>query len=80
VPLVAARASSLPEVVGDAAPLVPADDVGAWVAALGDILARPAAADAHAAAARAASIVRFGWPAAARAVARAYERALASAS
>ncbi len=78
VPLVAARASSLPEVVGDAAPLVPPDDVAGWVAALAEILARPGAAAARAEAARAASIARFGWPAAARAAAAAYARALAN--
>lgn len=41
-PVVASNASSLPEVVGDAALLVPPDDPPAWTAALWRVLADPA--------------------------------------
>ncbi len=40
-PVVAARATALPEVVGDAAVLVDPDDVGGWVAAIDGILTDP---------------------------------------
>jgi glycosyltransferase involved in cell wall biosynthesis len=72
VPLVAADASSLPEVVGADAPLVDPHDAEAWAAAL-DVIARdPVAADARAAATRGAACERFGWDAAARRLAALY--------
>ncbi len=77
VPLVAARSSSLPEVVGDAAPLVEPEDAPAWGAALAAVLAAPEAADARAAAGRPAAVARFGWPQGARAAAAAYAAACA---
>jgi glycosyltransferase involved in cell wall biosynthesis len=41
-PVVVSDASSLPEVVGDAALRVPPDDVVAWAAAIGRLLSDPA--------------------------------------
>jgi len=76
VPLVAAGVSSLPEVVGAAAPLLAPHDVDAWAAALDAIARDPAAADARAAAVRGAACERFGWDAAARSVAALYAAAL----
>ncbi len=78
VPLVAARASSLPEVVGDSAPLVDPDDAPAWSAALGTVLAAPEAAESRAAGARSGAVARFGWDQAATAAAGAYAAAFAS--
>jgi len=78
VPLLAARSSSLPEVVGDRAPLLDPDDVAAWSAALTAVAAAPEAADARALAGRAGSVARFGWPQAARAAAAAYAGAAAT--
>jgi len=64
-PVVAADASSLPEVVGDAGRLVDPDDVAGWAAALAEVLTRPdLAADMRARGpARAA---RFTWAETAR--------------
>jgi glycosyltransferase involved in cell wall biosynthesis len=73
-PVVASHASSLPEVVGDVAPLLPPHDVEAWVAAVKPILDDPAAIArlrergvAHAA--------RFTWTAAAQATVQVYRAA-----
>jgi glycosyltransferase involved in cell wall biosynthesis len=41
VPVVAARSTAIPEVVGDAGVLVAPGDPGAWSAAIGDLLHRP---------------------------------------
>jgi glycosyltransferase involved in cell wall biosynthesis len=41
VPVVAARTTAVPEVVGDAGVLVAPDDPAAWSAAIGDLLDRP---------------------------------------
>jgi glycosyltransferase involved in cell wall biosynthesis len=76
VPLVAAATSSLPEVVGDAAPLLPPDDPTAWSAAFRAILDDRDAAQERARAAKSAAIARFAWGAAAAAIARAYALAL----
>ncbi len=75
VPLIAARTSSLPEVVGDGAPLLDPDDVPGWSAALAAVVAEPEMADARAVAGRSAAAARFGWAQAARAAAAAYESA-----
>ncbi len=77
IPLIASSASSLPEVVAGAAPLVAPDDVAGWSAALLAILSDPTAAQARAGAAREAARARFGWPRAARAMAELYAAALA---
>ncbi len=42
-PVLCSRSSSLPEVIGDAGILLPADDAGAWASALETLLASPAA-------------------------------------
>jgi glycosyltransferase involved in cell wall biosynthesis len=77
LPLIAARTSSLPEVVGAAGSLVGPDDVPGWSAALTAVVAAPEAAEARAAGGRRAAAARFGWPQAARAAAAAYAGALA---
>ncbi len=41
-PVLCSRSSSLPEVVGDAGILLPADDSGAWAHALAKLLSTPA--------------------------------------
>lgn len=71
-PVVAADASSLPEVVGEAGLLVDPDDVGAWALALGRVLDDPALSAALSAAGprRAAA---FTWEATARATWAVYE-------
>ncbi|MBK8539568.1 MAG: glycosyltransferase family 4 protein [Ardenticatenia bacterium] len=72
-PVVAARASSLPEVVGDAGLLVDAVDAVAWAAALGRVLTDPDLATGL----RAAGLRRAGgftWQRAARATWAVYQR------
>lgn len=78
LPLVAARSSSLVEVVNGAAPLLDPDDSHAWVDAISAFCADRAAADARARSARAQSIARFGWENSAGATAAVYRSALAS--
>jgi glycosyltransferase involved in cell wall biosynthesis len=73
VPVVAARAGAVPEIVGDAAVLVAPDDVDALAGAIGDVLADPA---------RRADLVRrgearagaFTWDAAVAALVDLYRR------
>jgi alpha-1,3-rhamnosyl/mannosyltransferase len=78
-PVVASDSSSLPEVVGDAGLLVPADDVAAWADALRRVLAdRALAADL-----RRRSLLRaatFGWDRTARLTRSAYVRTAAGGS
>jgi glycosyltransferase involved in cell wall biosynthesis len=76
IPLVAADASSLPEVAGPGIPLVAPDDPAAWARALAATLADRAAAEARASARRHAAIARFSWSSAARATLEVYVRAL----
>ena len=60
-PVVAARAGSIPEVVGDAGPLLDPDDEEGFATAIARLIREPAAA----AAARSASLARaaaFSWP------------------
>jgi glycosyltransferase involved in cell wall biosynthesis len=76
VPLLAAATSSLPEVVGDAAPLLPPDDVAAWDAAFRAIVDDRDAAEARAQAVKPAANLRFAWRTAADAIVRQYARAL----
>lgn len=64
-PVVSSNAASLPEVVGDAGPLLPPTDVEAWADTLARLLASPATLDAM----RARSLARaaeFSWHKAAR--------------
>lgn len=75
-PVVVANASSLPEVVGDAGRLVPADDVRGWADALGEILGRPeVAADLRARGLARAAI--FTWAATARQTLHVYRSVVA---
>jgi glycosyltransferase involved in cell wall biosynthesis len=76
VPLIAADAASLPEIVAGDAALLPADDEGVWTGALHALIADRDAAEARAAALRAPSIARFGWAQSARAAMRSYAAAL----
>jgi glycosyltransferase involved in cell wall biosynthesis len=78
-PLLSSNAASLPEVVGDAAPLLPPGDVAAWSEGFRALLGDRDAAEARAAAARPAAIARFAWAASARAAAAAYRRVAAEA-
>jgi glycosyltransferase involved in cell wall biosynthesis len=77
IPVVAADASSLPEVAGPGVPLAAPDDVAGWTRALGAELADPAASEARAAARRPAALARFSWANAARETLAVYARALA---
>jgi glycogen(starch) synthase len=72
VPLVAADASSLPEVVARAAPLVSPNDVGGWVDALRAIVDDPDRAQARASSVRASATERFRWRTTAEIVASTY--------
>lgn len=64
-PVVASRASSLPEIGGDAALYVPPDDAGAWAAALRSIVGDSALRD-RLRAAGPARAKRFSWDESAR--------------
>lgn len=76
VPLVAADAASLPEIVAGAAPLADPNDVGAWVALTRQILEESVTAECAAARVRPAACERFGWPASAALAQAAYRRVL----
>lgn len=58
-PVVASDRASLPEIVGEDAPLVSIDDVDAWITALARALAGKA--DERAGAVRARAVARFAW-------------------
>lgn len=73
VPIVAARASAIPEVVGDSGHLVDAHDPAAWTAALDRVLGDPAERSALSAAASAGA-ARFGWERTTPVVAELYQR------
>jgi alpha-1,3-rhamnosyl/mannosyltransferase len=77
VAVVAADATALPEVVGDAGALVPPGDVAAWGQALSDLLQDPDRRAALAEAGRARAQASFGWSANARGLAEVYRQALA---
>ncbi len=77
VPLVVSDAGSLPEVVGDGAPLIAPDDGQAWAAALREALGS-SQAQLRAEALRAGAVTRFAWPAMAQAMTGVYQRALAT--
>jgi alpha-1,3-rhamnosyl/mannosyltransferase len=76
VPLVAARATAIPEVVGDAGVLVEPGDVPAWGAAIGRLLGVPAERDELAARGRERAR-RYTWSANAAALAELYRTAAA---
>ncbi|MBV8151330.1 MAG: glycosyltransferase family 4 protein [Candidatus Eremiobacteraeota bacterium] len=75
IPLLAARSSSLVEVVGDDAPLLDPDDPAAWSAALAQALSRRVALEERAAAIRASACERFAWRRSAYALAKVYRDA-----
>lgn len=77
VPVVAADATALAEVVGDAGRLVPPDDPAAWADALGGLLGDPAERARLAQLGRARA-QRYTWAANAAAVADLYRQALVS--
>ena len=77
IPLLAARSSSLVEVVGDEAPLLPPDDPAAWIEGCRAILDARDEAERHAQGARSSALARFSWAASAAATASIYRRALA---
>ncbi len=72
-PCVVSDKSSLPEVAGADAAVVPADDAGAWAAALGAALDR--AAEPPNEERRRRALARFSWDAAARRMAEIYASA-----
>ncbi len=76
IPVLAARSSSLVEVVGDDATLLDPGDAGAWSQAIAAILDARQQAEANAAERRPAALARFSWARAAAATAGIYKAAL----
>lgn len=76
VPLVAADASSLPEVVAGGATLVAPDDVAGWIDALAAIERTRDAAERRASEVRPGACERFAWSTSARTIERVYDEAL----
>ena len=76
LPVIAADASSLPEVAGPGVSLVAPDDVAGWARTLAAEFADRGAAEARAAERRSAAIERFSWANAGRSTMEAYARAL----
>jgi glycosyltransferase involved in cell wall biosynthesis len=76
VPVIVSDQSSLPEIVGEDARIVPVDDTRAWIDALDAALRGED--DARAASGRAAAIERFAWRQSAHAMRSTYELALAT--
>ena len=76
VPLVATRAGAIPEVVGDAAVLVPPRDAGALAVAISDLLDDKARRIELGADGRRHVLKNFTWAAAADRTVQVYERAL----
>jgi len=76
LPLVAANASSLPEIVAGEAALVDPNDVAGWANALAGILGAPERSELVAAERRPAAIRRFAWPSSAARILDVYRAAL----
>jgi len=76
IPLIAARSSSLIEVVQGDAPLLPPDGVDAWADAMRGIIDAQAGANQRAADVRAGAITRFSWQRAAAETAAVYRNAV----
>lgn len=72
-PVVVSDKSSLPEVAGGDAAIVPAEDETAWAREIAAILQNPRSAQQHADAARSRAIERFSWNAAAAQMQQIYE-------
>lgn len=75
-PVIVSNAASLPEVVGDAAPVVHAGNEAYWTREIEAVFADPAAAQSRASARQAAAIERFAWHASAAAMRGVYETVL----
>lgn len=78
IPLVAARTSSLVEVVQNDAPLLAPDDVNAWSLAIRTILGSQTEADRRAALVRSGALARFSWKRAATETATVYRNAISA--
>lgn len=78
LPVVATTAGALPEVLGDAATLVPPRDAGALAAAIGTLLDDPALRSRAGAAARERAQRRFSWERTSAATVAEYRRVIAS--
>jgi glycosyltransferase involved in cell wall biosynthesis len=76
VPVVVSDQSSLPEVAGGDAPVIPVDDPQAWASAIAAIVADPRSAQAQSDSVRARSIERFSWARAAAQMLAVYKQAL----
>ncbi|MBV8197017.1 MAG: glycosyltransferase family 4 protein [Candidatus Eremiobacteraeota bacterium] len=74
VPCIASDRTSLPEIAGDDAQIVPVEDLNGWIAALQQAL--EGGGDARASRARAGAVARFSWESAAAGVEQVYARAL----
>jgi alpha-1,3-rhamnosyl/mannosyltransferase len=74
-PVIVSDRSALPEIVGTDAPVVPINDLSAWLRALRDAL--EGGLDQRAAAVRAGAVERLTWTASARQMIAIYEKALA---
>lgn len=74
-PAIVSDRSSLPEVAGDSAAIVDAEDEREWARTIEAILADPQGAQQHADAHRSAAIARFSWESSAAAMQRIYETA-----
>ena len=61
VPVLVSDQSSLPEIAGGDAPVVPVDEPAAWAREIAGIVSDPAAAQLHSDSVRARSIERFAW-------------------
>ena len=61
VPVVVSDQSSLPEIAGGDAPIVPADDPAAWAREIDSIVSNPSAAQLRSDEVRSRSIERFSW-------------------
>jgi glycosyltransferase involved in cell wall biosynthesis len=75
-PVVVSDKSSLPEVVGGAAPIATADDEREWIRAIAEIFSDPQRTQTSADAQRSSAIARFSWNTSAAAMQRIYETAL----
>jgi glycosyltransferase involved in cell wall biosynthesis len=74
IPAIAARSSSLIEVARDDVLLITADDINAWIAAIGALLADVQAAQDRADSIRQRAIERFSWATAASQMHAIYDR------
>jgi glycosyltransferase involved in cell wall biosynthesis len=74
LPVVATTAGALPEVLGDAASLVPPGDAGELAAAIGTLLGDPGRRARMGAAARERAVTRFSWETTAAATEAEYRR------